>query len=180
MTFIPFPHLVFQNANNQIYSGIRNRPTHMDSDGPTTGWCFPHKTRVNLWSHFTNTRGSHKRKERTKPTVKESQQERQKQLRGKRDIIQVTINWYPKGNKILHLKQEKEVFKRRKTSWGAWVTQLVKRPTSAQVMISCFVSSSPASGSVLTAGSLEPASDSVSPSLSLPLPYLYSASVSQK
>ena len=49
--------------------------------------------------------------------------------------------------------------------WGAWVAQSVKRPTSAQVMISWSVSSSPASGSVLTAQSLEPVSDSVSPSL---------------
>ena len=54
--------------------------------------------------------------------------------------------------------------------WGAWVAQSVKRLTSAQVMISRFVSPSPASGSVLTAQSLEPASDSVSPSLSLSLP----------
>ena len=46
------------------------------------------------------------------------------------------------------------------------MAQSVKRPTSAQVVISRFVSSSPASGSVLTARSLEPASDSVSPSLS--------------
>ena len=38
-------------------------------------------------------------------------------------------------------------------------------PTSAQVMISRFVGSSPASGSVPTARGLEPASDSVSPSL---------------
>ena len=51
---------------------------------------------------------------------------------------------------------------------GAWVAQLVKRPTSAQVVISQFVSLSPTSGSVLTAQSLEPASDSVSPSLSAP------------
>ena len=51
---------------------------------------------------------------------------------------------------------------------GAWVAQLVKRPTSAQVMISQLVSSSPASGSVLIAQSLEPALDSVSPSLSAP------------
>ena len=51
---------------------------------------------------------------------------------------------------------------------GAWVAQSVKRPTSAQVMISQFVGSSPASGSVLTAQSLEPASDSVSPPLSAP------------
>ena len=48
---------------------------------------------------------------------------------------------------------------------GAWVAQSVKRPTSDQVMISQFVSSSPGSGSVLTAGHLEPASDSVSLSL---------------
>ena len=42
--------------------------------------------------------------------------------------------------------------------WGTWVAQSVKHPTSAQVMISRFVSSSPTSGSVLTAWSLEPAS----------------------
>ena len=48
---------------------------------------------------------------------------------------------------------------------GAWVAQSVKRLTSAQVMILRSVSSSPASGSVLTAQSLEPVSDSVSPSL---------------
>ena len=41
----------------------------------------------------------------------------------------------------------------------------IEHPTSAQVMISWLTSSSPASGSVLTAQSLEPASDSVSPSL---------------
>ena len=51
---------------------------------------------------------------------------------------------------------------------GAWVAQSVKRLTSAQVMILRFVSSSPTSGSVLTARSLEPPSDSVSPSLSAP------------
>ena len=48
---------------------------------------------------------------------------------------------------------------------GAWVAQSVKRPTSAQVMISWFMDLSPASGSVLTAQILDPASDSVSPSL---------------
>ena len=51
---------------------------------------------------------------------------------------------------------------------GTWVAQSVERPTLAQVMVSQSVSSSPASGSVLTARSLEPASDSVSPSLSAP------------
>ena len=48
------------------------------------------------------------------------------------------------------------------------MAQLAKRLTWAQVMISRFVSLSPASGSVLTAQSLVPASDSVSPFLSAP------------
>ena len=52
--------------------------------------------------------------------------------------------------------------------WGSWVAQSVKHPTSAQVMIPQFVSSRPTSGSVVTAQSLEPASDSVSPPLSAP------------
>ena len=51
---------------------------------------------------------------------------------------------------------------------GAWVAQSVEHPTSAQVTISRFVGSGPASGSVLTARSLEPASESVSPSVSAP------------
>ena len=51
---------------------------------------------------------------------------------------------------------------------GTWVAQSVKRPTLAQVMVSRFVSSSPAWGSVLTAQSLDPAWDSVSPSSSAP------------
>ena len=45
------------------------------------------------------------------------------------------------------------------------MVQSVKRPTLAQVMTSRFVGSSPMSDSVLTAGSLEPALDSVSLSL---------------
>ena len=49
--------------------------------------------------------------------------------------------------------------------WGTWMAPSVKHLTSAQVMISQFVSLRPAPGSVLTAQSLEPASDSVSPSL---------------
>ena len=52
--------------------------------------------------------------------------------------------------------------------WGAWVAQSVRRTTSAQVMISQFVGLSPASGSVLTAQSLEPVSDSVPPFLFAP------------
>ena len=51
---------------------------------------------------------------------------------------------------------------------GTWVAQSVKHPTSAQVVISQLGSSSSASGSVLTAQSLEPVSDSVSPFLSAP------------
>ena len=63
------------------------------------------------------------------------------------------------------------------SSWGAWVARSVKRLTSAQVMISRSVSSSPASGSVLTARSLEPVSDSVSPSLSAPPLFMFSVSL---
>ena len=55
------------------------------------------------------------------------------------------------------------IYFNNKNNGGAWVAQLVEPPTSAQVMISPFGSSSPVSGSVLTAESLEPASDSVSP-----------------
>ena len=53
-------------------------------------------------------------------------------------------------------------------SRGTWEAQSVKHPTSAQVRILQFVSSSPGSGCVLTAQSLEPASDSVSPAFSAP------------
>ena len=56
----------------------------------------------------------------------------------------------------------------RERVMGTWVAQSVKSLTSAQVMISQPMSSSPTSGSVLTAQSLEPALDSVSPSLSAP------------
>ena len=49
---------------------------------------------------------------------------------------------------------------------GTWVAQSVNCLTLAQVMISEFVGLSPASGSVLTVQSLEPASNSVSPSVS--------------
>ena len=59
------------------------------------------------------------------------------------------------------------------------MAQSVKQPTSAQVMISRFVGSSPVSGSVLMAQSLDPALDSVPPSLSAPL-LTYTMSLSQK
>ena len=59
------------------------------------------------------------------------------------------------------------------------VVQSVERPTSAQVMISWSVSSSPASGSVLTARSLERVLDSVSPSLCPSPTHALSLSVSE-
>ena len=61
------------------------------------------------------------------------------------------------------------------------MAQSVKRLTSDQLMISLSVSLTPISGSVLTAQSLEPASDSTSPSLSAPsLTCALSLSDSQK
>ena len=59
-------------------------------------------------------------------------------------------------------------FQGRGDFWGIRVAQSVKRLTSARVTISQCVSLSSASGSVLTAQSPEPASDSVSPTLSAP------------
>ena len=63
---------------------------------------------------------------------------------------------------------------------GAWVARSVKRPTLVQVVISQSVSLSPASGSGLTAQSLEPASDSVSPSPSAPPPFMLCLSLKNK
>ena len=60
--------------------------------------------------------------------------------------------------------------------WLSWLS--VRLLISAQVMISRSVSSSPASDSVLTAQSLEPALDSVSPSLSTPPPLALCLSLS--
>ena len=56
------------------------------------------------------------------------------------------------------------------------MAQSVERSTSAQVLISWSVGSSPTSGSMLTAQSLKPASDSGSPSLSAPPPFMLSVS----
>ena len=72
---------------------------------------------------------------------------------------------------ILQLLVIIQLFQNKKLR-GAWVAQSVERPTSAQAMISQLMSLSPALGSVLTAQSLEPASDSVSPSLSASLPLM--------
>ena len=61
-----------------------------------------------------------------------------------------------------------------------WVAQSVKRPTSAQVMILRLVSSSPTVGSVLTAQNLQPALDSLSPSLFAPPLLMFCLSMSLK
>ena len=63
----------------------------------------------------------------------------------------------PRGIEILKMISE-----------NAWMAQSVGHLTSAQVVISQLVNLSLASGSVLTAQSLFPVSDSVSPSLSAP------------
>ena len=60
------------------------------------------------------------------------------------------------------------------------MAQLVKRLTLIQVMILRSVSLSSASGSVLTAQSLEPASDFVSSSLSAPPPLMLCLALSLK
>ena len=81
----------------------------------------------------------------------------------------------PFGEKPLYLERERkkqEAFRiklknspKNNEERGTWVAQSVKHPTLAQVMISWFTSLGPVLGSVLTAQSLEPASDSVSPPL---------------
>ena len=76
------------------------------------------------------------------------------------------------------LEKSRPVISERGTAGvgGTWVAQSVKLPTLAPVVISWSVGSSPMSGSVLTAQSLKPALDSVSPSLSLTLPHSCSVS----
>ena len=61
-----------------------------------------------------------------------------------------------------------EIYLNKIKARGTWVAQLVECPTLVQVMILWFMGSSHTSGSVLTAQSLEPVLDSVSPSLSAP------------
>ena len=64
--------------------------------------------------------------------------------------------------------------------WGAWVASSIKLLTVAEVVISRLLSSSPTSGSVLTARSRKPASDSVSPSLCSSPPHALSLSLKNK
>ena len=70
---------------------------------------------------------------------------------------------------VLIQKQTHKSIEQSTKPRGTWVAQSVKHVTQAQVMVSQFMDSSPTSGSVLTSQSLEPASDSMSPSLSAPL-----------
>ena len=93
-------------------------------------------------------------------------------------------HWVLYGNQFdnkFHILKKIKIKKiNEAASWGSCVSRSVGRPTSAQVMISQLVGSSPTSGSVLIAQSLEPALDSVCVSLSLPLPCLCSVSLSPK
>ena len=77
-------------------------------------------------------------------------------------------------------QQASEDIKTQPKSQSTWVAQSVEHLTSAQVMIWQFVGSSPTSGSGLMARSLDPVSDSVSPSLSAPPPFMLCLSLSQK
>ena len=84
-----------------------------------------------------------------------------------------SLNCTPEINITLYVnrhlnKNLKKIFL-SKIMRGTWMAQCVQHPTLAQVMISQFMSSSPTLGSVLTARSLEPVSDSVSLSLCLSL-----------
>ena len=75
--------------------------------------------------------------------------------------MKVVQGWINKSKMEVNVKYRKD--------WGTWVAPLVRYPTSAQVMISLFMGSSPAMSSVLTAWSLEPASDFMSSSPAFPL-----------
>ena len=115
-------------------------------------------------------------------------------------LAQVTISWFVGSSPViglsalstggcfgfpvpplfLPLSHSRSLFSKININRGAWVAQSVERLTSAQVMISRSVSSSPTSGFVLTAQNLGPVSDSVSPSLSDPPPFMLCLSLSQK
>ena len=63
--------------------------------------------------------------------------------------------YFPPVKAVLLLPHVRD--KKMEAYRGTWVAQLIKHLTSAQAMISQSVSSSPTSGSVLTAQSLESA-----------------------
>ena len=82
------------------------------------------------------------------------------------ECLQLTLKWYThRITKEMYIRQNMEVSGYQESQHngtiknktrGTWVAQSVKHRTSAQAMISWFLSLSPASGSVLTAQSLEP------------------------
>ena len=93
----------------------------------------------------------------------------------KKEILQYAITWMGlEGIMLSEISQtEKDKFCMASFISGlknkhSVFAQSVECLTSAQVMISQSVDSSPTLGSLLTAWSLEPAPDSVSPSLSAP------------
>ena len=96
------------------------------------------------------------------------------------DLVSPSLSAPPLLALSLSLSKINNIKKKLDSLWGAWVAHSVGHPTSAQVMISQSMSSSPTLGSVLTAQSLEPTPGSVSSSLSLLLPRSCSFSVSQK
>ena len=70
-----------------------------------------------------------------------------------RGIGKLGIECEPSAGKAIQEGKKKQGYrlkKKRRRSRGAWVAQLVKRPTSVQVMISQYVGLSPVTGSVLT------------------------------
>ena len=81
------------------------------------------------------------------------------------DSLSSSLSAFPLLSLSLPKYINKNIFKK---IWGTWVAQLVKHLTLAQVMISWFMSSSPVSGSGMSAQSLDPASDSMSSCLSAP------------
>ena len=72
-----------------------------------------------------------------------------------------------------------ELFKAKNQGEPGWLSQLSVRLQLRSPSLQ-FVSLSPAPGSVLTAQSLDPALDAVSPSLSAPPPLMLCPSLSQK
>ena len=83
-------------------------------------------------------------------------------------------------SKTVLLYTKNSIAFKKNLSRGRLGGSVIKGPTSAQVMISRCMGSSPTLGTVLIAQSLEPASDSVSPSFSAPALLTLSLSVSQK
>ena len=92
------------------------------------------------------------------------------------DSLPLSLCLFPLSLLSLSLSLSLSLIKKKR---GGHLGGSVKHLPSAQVMILQFVSLGPASDSVLTAQNLEPALDSVSPSLSAPSPLVLSLSLFQ-